>query len=197
MTVKRTQVSETTRVWDEHSARLRRFIRRHVSNPADVDDVLQETFHKVHKGLPSLKQPEKIVSWLYQIARNAIADHHRRPQSAALPEGFADSIADDTALEHASVDAFQETAQCLTPMVRRLPARYRKAIDLVDFRGVAQDEVAQRLGISLSGAKSRIQRARSKLKNMLEACCRFEFDRRGRVIDFEPNDGATLCANGC
>ena len=82
-------------------------------------------------------------------------------------------------------------------MVRRLPAKYRKAIDLVEFQGLAQDDAAVRLGISLSGAKSRVQRARVKLKDMLQACCSFEFDGRGRIVDFQPNEGVKLWANGC
>ena len=197
MTVTRTPEPETTRIWEEHGERLRQFIRRHVSNPAEVDDVLQETFLKVYKGLPSLKQPERLVSWLYQIARHAIANHYWEPQPAILPDEIAERREDYKLPEDGRSNAFQKTAECLWPMVRRLPAKYRRAVELVEFEGLGRDEAAARLGFSLSGAKSRVQRARGKLKAMLIACCRFECDRRGHVVDFQPNDGATLCASGC
>jgi RNA polymerase sigma-70 factor (ECF subfamily) len=186
----------TAGVWEEHGERLQRFILRHVSNAADADDILQETFLKVHKGLPSLKRQERLTSWVYQIARNTIADYHRRPRARALTEGLAERLEDDALSELGGFHVFEETAHCLRPMVRRLPARYRRAIDLVESQGLAQNEVAERLGISLSGAKSRVQRARGKLKDMLQACCRFEFDRRGHIVDFQPNSGAKLCASG-
>ena len=189
----------TAGVWEQYGGRLRRFIRRRVSNPADADDILQETFLKVHKGLSSLRRRERLASWVYQIARNAIADYHRRPRTAALTDELADRLEDDATSEQAGSDAFGEIARCLRPMAQRLPAKYRRAIDLVEFQGLAQDDAAVRLGISLSAAKSRVRRARGRLKRMLQACCRFEFDRRGHIIDSQPNEGpyASGAANGC
>jgi len=82
-------------------------------------------------------------------------------------------------------------------MVDSLPADYRQALLLTEYQGLTQRELAQKLGLSVSGAKSRVQRAREKLKAMLLDCCHFEFDRRGKVIDYQPN--CACCANqeGC
>jgi RNA polymerase sigma-70 factor (ECF subfamily) len=71
-------------------------------------------------------------------------------------------------------------------MVQSLPETYRQAIVLSEFEGLTQKELAARLDLSLSGAKSRVQRGRAQLKKMLLDCCRFEFDRRGTVIECEP-----------
>jgi RNA polymerase sigma-70 factor (ECF subfamily) len=71
-------------------------------------------------------------------------------------------------------------------MIHSLPEPYREAVVLTDLEGLTQKELAGRLSISLSGAKSRVQRGRQKLKEMLLDCCRFEFDRRGGVVDCEP-----------
>ena len=68
-----------------------------------------------------------------------------------------------------------------------LPAAYREALLLTEYQGLTQKALAERLGLSLSGAKSRVQRGRTQLKQMLEECCTFEFDRRGRVIGWEPS----------
>jgi RNA polymerase sigma-70 factor (ECF subfamily) len=71
-------------------------------------------------------------------------------------------------------------------MIYSLPEPYRDAVVLTELEGLTQRELANRLGISLSGAKSRVQRGRAQLKQMLDECCTFEFDRRGKVIDCTP-----------
>ena len=76
--------------------------------------------------------------------------------------------------------------QAFRRMVEELPEPYREAVRLADLEGVPQTELAERLGISVSGTKSRVQRGRQMLRKELEECCRFEFDRRGKVIDFTP-----------
>ena len=71
-------------------------------------------------------------------------------------------------------------------MVEALPTRYRDAVELVELRGMKQREAAEKLGLSLSGAKSRVQRGREKLRELMLECCHFQFDRSGKVMDFEP-----------
>jgi RNA polymerase sigma-70 factor (ECF subfamily) len=78
-------------------------------------------------------------------------------------------------------------------MIYSLPEPYREAVVLTELDGLTQQELANRLGISLSGAKSRVQRGRAQLKQMLDECCTFEFDRRGKVIGCEPRE-QTSCA---
>jgi RNA polymerase sigma-70 factor (ECF subfamily) len=76
-------------------------------------------------------------------------------------------------------------AQCIQPFLARLPTDYADALRWVDLEGMTQAEAAQRAGISVSGMKSRVQRGRAKLQELLEVCCRFELDCRGRVIGYE------------
>jgi hypothetical protein len=66
----------------------------------------------------------------------------------------------------------------------------RDAVVLTELEALTQQELANRLGISLSGAKSRVQRGRAQLKQMLDEGCTFEFDRRGKVIGCEPREKA-------
>jgi len=73
---------------------------------------------------------------------------------------------------------------------RSLPEPYRKALVLTELEGLTQQELADKVGISLSGAKSWVQRGRQQLKEMLTECCAFEFDRRGGVIDCTPHKSA-------
>lgn len=69
-------------------------------------------------------------------------------------------------------------------MLVNLPEKYKQAILLTEFHNVTQKELAAKMSISIAGAKSRVQRGRKMLKDMLLSCCYFEFDRLGNVIDY-------------
>jgi RNA polymerase sigma-70 factor (ECF subfamily) len=77
-------------------------------------------------------------------------------------------------------------ALSLKETVLALPEPHRQALLLTEYEGLNQRELAERLGISFSGAKSRVQRARQKLRSVLQECCHCELDRRGRVVDYYP-----------
>jgi len=83
--------------------------------------------------------------------------------------------------------AVRSLLPCILPLVERLPWPYRQALLLTEYEGLTQKELGQRLGLSLSGAKSRVQRARDQFRDLLLECCHFEFDRRGTIIDYHPN----------
>ena len=177
------------KVWQEYHARLKTFIRGRVADDAASDDILQDVFVKMHSGLPSLKDASKLQSWLYQIARNAIVDYYRMQKPAVdLPDWLS------TTKTEASEIARQELAQCLQPMIEQLPDIYRDAVVLSELKGMKQKEVSELQGTSLSGTKSRVQRGRALLREMLEDCCRLEFDHKGRLSDFErKNEKCGIC----
>jgi RNA polymerase sigma-70 factor, ECF subfamily len=167
-------------IWAEFAAKLGQFIRSRVADPATAEDILQDVFVKIQKRLGSLRDPAKLEGWIYLIARNAIIDHYRtRKETVEVPETLpAAPDGDDGELE--------ELKAAFRRMIYSLPDPYRDALVLTGFDGLTQQELAHRLGISLSGAKSRVQRGRARLKEMLDECCNFEFDRRGKVIGCEP-----------
>jgi Sigma-70, region 4 len=82
--------------------------------------------------------------------------------------------------------AIAELAPCLTAMVRRLPEPYRTAIELTSVRGFTQADAARQVGITVSGMKSRVQRGREQLRQMLVPCSEIAVDVRGGVSDFHP-----------
>jgi len=182
-------MNTSEKVWQEYHSKLRAFIKSRISDDAATDDTLQNVFLKMHAGLASLKDETKLKSWLYQIARNAIVDFHRsqRP-SVDIPEWLPQPEADT------GEKVTQELSECLQPMIQLLPGNYREAVILSELRGLTQKEVAQAQGTSFSGAKSRVQRGRALLKNMLAECCRLEFDHNGRLCDYERKGGA---CNAC
>ena len=188
---------DTQAIWRQVHDGLRAFVSKRVDGEADVEDILQEVFLRVHRRLDGLKDPRRMVPWLFRITRNAIIDHYRRlARRREVPVGLsADLEADDPATVRPtggeSADAAQvrsELAGCLRPMIERLPADYRAAVALVELQGLTQQAAAGRLGLSLSGMKSRVQRGRRRLKQMLEACCEIQLDGRRAVADYRVRD---------
>lgn len=175
----------TEQLWGDFTSHLRRFIACRVSDEADVDDILQEVFIKIHRGIDRLEDPSKLHAWVYQITRNVIIDHYRKADKVVeVKSELPDVLAEDTGNEE--VEA--EVATWLRPMMEELPEKYREALQLTDVQGLTQKELAERLNISISGAKSRVQRAREKLKDVLLECCHVEVDRRGKVVDWESRE---------
>lgn len=171
----------TENVWRQFSDRLRRFIANRVSSAADADDLLADVFVKVHTRIDGLEDEARLAPWLYQITRNTLTDYYRRrPATGASLEGVDASVIED------DYDAAALISTSLRDLVDRLPDKYRDALVLTEFEGLSQVDLAAELGLSVSGAKSRVQRARAMLRDALLECCHFEFDRLGHVIDYEP-----------
>jgi RNA polymerase sigma-70 factor (ECF subfamily) len=181
----------TDAIWSRLSDDLRRFVRRRVSDDHVADDLLQETFMRVHRNLAALHDADRLTAWVYQLARNVIHDHYR--QSANPPAPLVDEPAEEAKDRPGCLSG--QSSAWLDEMVRQLPDGYREAVLLSEIEGLPQQQVANRLGLSLSGAKSRIQRGRAMLKEMLTQCCHFELDRRGNVMDYEPRPDRKVCRN--
>jgi RNA polymerase sigma-70 factor, ECF subfamily len=177
---------ETEAIWHEFHERLRAFISRRVPRPADAEDILQEVFVRIHRSIGSLQNREQPAPWLFQVTRNAIVDHLRagNSQADAQPDDFDPPAANDGD-DRSEV---LELSRCIEPMIAALPENYREAIQLTDLNGLTQIEAAQRSGLTFSGMKSRVQRARRQLKDMLIDCCRIELDRRGAIVDYSVRD---------
>lgn len=180
-----------TEMWQQIHDGLRGFIAKRVTEAAEVDDILQDTFLRMHRKLDSLKDPDKVVSWIYQITRHAIIDYYRAPARArevALGlSGDFDSALPFLAPGTSHKDSGrlrEELAGCLKPMIERLAREYRDAVTLVELEGLTQNDAAKQLGLSVSGMKSRVQRGRRQLKRMLDDCCAIELDRRGGIVDY-------------
>lgn len=171
----------TQSVWETMRLPLQRFIARRVHNTLDAEDLLQTIFCKIHDNINELQNETKIHAWIFQIARNTIVDYYRSKKSD-LP---LQEAADESVLADAfEPDLSEEVAGCLKTIIGNLPEKYQTAILLTEFEQITQKDLAERMGVSLSGAKSRVQRGRSKLREILLGCCHVDFDRRGNIIDY-------------
>ncbi len=178
------------KTWQAHRDALFRFVLLRVRDETVAEDIVQEVLLKAYTRQGTLKEPSRLRAWLYQITRNEVIDYYRlQKPSKAVPDEL---IRED--MREEDNRAQRELARCLVPLLDELPEPYRQALTLADFEGTKQREVASRLGLSLSGAKSRVQRGRRMLRDVLLKCCRVELDRRGRAIDYEVGEGCGGCS---
>jgi len=190
----RSEPPDTEAVWHEFQGRLLAFIARRVPDRDSAEDILQEVMVRIHRHSGELEDSAAVAAWIHQIARNAIADHYRRAAARReQPSGVEFDRPAPAASEPASDELRTELAGCLRPLVERLPAPYREAIRLTELEGMTQAGAAARLGVSTSGMKSRVQRARAQLRDLLVGCCEIELDRRGGITSYQPRHDPCDC----
>ena len=160
--------------WKIFQHELRSFVFKRVKDKAASDDIVQDVFLKVYSNLGQLKDSEKLTGWIYQITRNTITDHFRKKNKTF--DFFDDNSESDSTNLNACV------ANCLRNLIPTLPDKYREALELAEFGNVSQIQLAEKLGISYSGAKSRVQRARMMLKQKIEEILHVKIDAYGNVI---------------
>ena len=166
-------------IYKDYNKLLMSFIIRRVPNRFIAEDILQEVFMKVINKYAQLKDQKKLKSWIFQIARNSIIDYYRT-------EKPAESVNEDfiRANNPGEEDAYKRLQLSVLEMIRQLPLKYRQSLYLADYKGMTYRDIAERLKISDTCAKSRIQRARKLMKEVYLKCCHFEFDRDGKVVDY-------------
>lgn len=173
-------------LYQQFAAPLRSFVARRAPREVDTEDVLQDVFVRIQEQLPNLRDADRIDAWIFQIARNVVADAFRK---RSRREAFGDGTAADLPAPIGEDDQRSgeaSLARCLAPMIAELPEPYRSAIELTELRGMTQVEAARLAGISISGMKSRVQRGREQLKSIIGGFCKVEIDVRGGVTGCDP-----------
>lgn len=187
--------AEARGAWKELERRLRPYLARRAASAADVDDLLQDVFERMQKGLGTLREDERFGPWVYRIANSAVVDSARR--RARAPRLDAHELVDARPTDVDLGDQLEsELAECVALFVGQLPSPYREAITLTELQGLSQKQAAEMLEVSLSGMKSRVQRGREKIRQMFLECCEISVDCRGRIIECEPRRVAGE-ARGC
>lgn len=153
---------------------LKGFVYKRVKDKALTEDILHDVFLKVQNKIGQLHELEKINGWIYQITKNTIIDHFRK-QSRSINTSDLD-------WENDAPNFNECVAGYLNRLLPTLPHKYREAVELSEIKGLSQLEVAAQLGISYSGAKSRVQRGRKMLKDKLEEILEVKMDPYGNAI---------------
>lgn len=171
----------TAQVWNDFNKELLGFIKSRVSSSDEAEDILQEVFIKIHNKIDQLKNKAKLTSWVYQITRNTIIDYYRKskPQLTELKDVLAE--------EEEGEIVPKDFSRCLRPFIENLSADDQQLLINTTFNGVSQKEYAQAHNMPYSTVKSRLQRARQKVKNAFVECCAIEADAYGNIVDSSDN----------
>ncbi|MDX1362988.1 sigma-70 family RNA polymerase sigma factor [Arenibacter latericius] len=163
---------ETATIWSKYNVQMYFFILKKVHNQDATNDILQNTFLKIHQNIHQLKQQDKAKSWAFQIVRNEIHDYFNKsnktiqdlnPSPVDQPESYSDFCCFDRFLEN-------------------LPEEYKSVMTMVYIKGMKQKDAASELGISLANVKARIRRAKSVLIKKFNECCKYELNLEGKLV---------------
>jgi len=165
-------------VWEEYKGGLYGFILKRIGNEGDAKDLLQEVLLKSYQFCAKGKEVLYLKAWLFKIAQNCIADYYRKNQ-------HHEDYPADLAIEEASVSMVGEASIYIKALLKLLPDEYALPLQLYDLEDINQKKIAQQLNLTLVNTKSRIQRARVKLKERFLECCVVEFGDNGEMIRFD------------
>lgn len=172
-----TMSPDVASIWADFHQELRAFILKKTGNAADTDDLLQEIFIKIMRNMEKVGQAENLRQYLFGIVRNAVNDYFRSKQPYSSQSELPDMLEEE---DSGSLNATIAEC-CIKPFVNKLPEHYKEALLISEFQGVSQKELAEKLNISYSGAKSRVQRGKEKLKELILDCCAYESDAYGNL----------------
>lgn len=166
-------------IWTDLHQELKKFIFSKVNDMDTSNDILQDVFLKIHLNIHTLADCSKLTSWVYQITRNTVADHFRKINLDIRIDDF------DFAEQESEEPLYQSLSNCINLKISNLPEKYKQVILLTAFENYSQIALAEELSISYSGAKTRVQRAREKLKDLIVDCSNVETDNKGNIIEYQ------------
>ena len=169
--------SVVKQIWDDFSDQLKGFIFKKVKDEDAANDILQDVFLKIMEHSDKVAQAQNIQQYIYGIARNSTIDFFRKQSNTS---DYSDTTAifteeEDTTLNTTIADC------CVKPFIAQLPEKYRYALVRSELEHISQKELAKELDISYSGAKSRVQRGKEKLKALIMGCCNMPSDTYGNL----------------
>jgi len=176
----------TQEVWAKYADDIKRFIFSKVKDEAVTDDILQDSFIKIHTKLHTLKDITKLKSWCFTVARNSILDYFK---SSNKTFEFANFESETVPEENVHTEK-----DCLRGILQNLPKKYRDPLFLSDIKGLKQQEVAEQLKQTLSTTKSQIQRARKLIAQGFMDCCGYVLNEDGKLVgEIQDKDDCKVC----
>lgn len=183
--------SEFYMVWNKFRNELLNFIKAKVDDEYEAEDILQEVFIKIYRNIEQLDDQAKLKPWLYKITNNTIIDYYRKRKDSAFQIEEVEGVLGNVE-ENANMN--DEMLTCLKLFLYELPDKYKEPLEMYEFKGMKHREISEKLNITMSGSKTRIQRAREKLREVLIKCCEIEFDTYGNIVEYKQNE-SYQCSN--
>jgi RNA polymerase sigma-70 factor (ECF subfamily) len=178
-------------IYAEFQPKILHYLSR-LAGPAEAEDLTQEVFVKVSRGLEGFKGESKFSTWLYRVATNTALDRLRsssfRSSSEYTPLEDGAGVQDRniwTGQTKTSTDqevVRKEMSECVREYVEDLPPDYKAVILLSDLGGFKNREIADILEVSLDSVKIRLHRARASLKKRLGDGCDFYRNEQNLLV---------------
>lgn len=165
-------------IWINYRGALKGYLTNKISQPDEVDDLLQEILIKTYLKLDSLDSVANLKSWLFKIAHNTVIDYYRKFKPELVDELDAIFVEESESVQ-------SELTACILPFIQALPTENADLLMAIDINQVSQKKYAEQLGISYSTLKSRVQKSRQMLKKSYDDCCHFNYDNQGNLMDYE------------
>jgi RNA polymerase sigma-70 factor, ECF subfamily len=168
------------------------FIRGRVSSGEDAEDILQDVFFKISSSLEKLSDDQKLNSWVYSITRNSIIDYYRAGAKRSKISTWV--VSEEILSGQPTPDTTKGLDLCMTSLISLLPKNYREILIDAEINGVSQKDLAHKYEMAYPSMRSRVQRGRTKLKQLFRNCCHIESDHYGHIIEVQQKTG---CGDEC
>ena len=179
---------ENPNTWKNLSDKLYKFILRKIKDKEIAKDILQDVLLRILEKKDTMKNSDNYEGWIFQITRNLLIDYFRKNN-----RNIDFSLLQNNESNSNSSNIYERFTASLNEFIKDLPPKYKEPLILSDIQGLNQKIIAEKLNLTLTGTKSRIQRARKLLKDNFWECSSFEFDSYGKVIDFHPKGNSCIC----
>jgi RNA polymerase sigma-70 factor, ECF subfamily len=164
--------------WNSVQSELKGFVFKRVKDKALTEDIVHDVFLKVQGKIHQVKESDKLFGWIYQITRNTITDHYRKNSKVIKPS--------DLDWESAAPNFNECVSVVIVELIPTLPEKYRIPLEMTEIQNLSQLEVAEKLNLSYTAAKTRVQRARKLLREKIDEVLVVKTDGYGNV---------TVCRN--
>ncbi len=172
--------------WESLIGKLYIYLLKNVKDRDIAEDILHDALLKILEKRQTYKYEENYDGWAFRITKNVLIDYYRKIKTNADLEIIKKDLDEDK-------DTYKNLLPALKEFIENLPEKYSKPLILSDIEGIKQELIAQQLGLSVSGAKSRIQRARKMLKEYFLKCSEYKYDSRGGIVEFYPKSPSCIC----
>ncbi|MGB3585995.1 MAG: sigma-70 family RNA polymerase sigma factor [Tunicatimonas sp.] len=176
-------------LFEQYRAELVRYVRQRIDDPVQSEALVSDVLVKLYRHCEELSEVKNIRAWLYQVTRRTVYDYFREQSKLST---FPSELAEEDAYQESNVTT--ELASLIPLLIKCLPKKYAIPLRMSDLEGLPQQEIARQLNLSLSGAKSRIQRGRQQLKELFHQCLHLEFDQKGIPVDFQVKASCNILA---
>ena len=175
--------ADASTLWLNYKDGIRYYIVKKVKNEEVANDLSHEVLMKLYNSCCSNIEIKNVRSWMFQIAHNTTVDYLKKEQK------FVGDVPEISTNEEDNT--YRESENLIKPLIQFLPEKYAVPLYMADIEELSQAEVSLKLNLSLTATKSRIQRARKLLKEMVVECCNLETDANGNLISLDVKNSCT------